>query len=254
MGLFSRGSSALQVIASLAGQAVTALRYTATAPAGTDAFAATTAGARFRVGPGTVDYFTSDGNLTITAAGVLSAVSDLATAANVVMSGAAATLDIQGAGSGIYFSSQSANGGIDSNVSAANAGATPASAALKLYSQQALDATDWLVEFGTAANAASVFAVTYGGSIVVPSTDSSGTPGAAVINRATGRSASAAAASSVVITNSLVTAASHVFISPRTRDTTGLLPLVTTIGAGSFTVTTTAGCTANLVFDWWVLT
>lgn len=86
------------------------------------------------------------------------------------------------------------------------------------------------------------------------STDSSGAPGNAVINQPNGRSAIALGASTVTITNSLVTAASHVFISPRTRDATGLLPLVTTIAAGSFAVTTTANTTAALTFDWLVTT
>lgn len=139
------------------------------------------------------------------------------------------------------------------NLSAANGGATALAAAVKAQPANALDATDYV--FSVANNTpTNLFAVAFNGSIQLPSTDSTGTPGNATINQATGRSSIAAAASSCVITNSLVTAASHVFISPRTRDATGLLPLVTTIGAGSFTVTTTAGCTANLVFDWFVVT
>lgn len=141
-----------------------------------------------------------------------------------------------------------------SNISAANAGSTIATAMYTVFPQNALDAADWILSIGTAAAAANLFAVRYDGSIVLPTTDSSGTPGAATINQATGRSAIAAGASSCVITNSLVTAASHVFISTRTRDATGLLPLVTAIGAGSFTVSTSANCTAALTFDWLIIT
>lgn len=91
------------------------------------------------------------------------------------------------------------------------------------------------------------------GSFQVPNTDSSGTPGNATVNQPSGRSAIAAAASSCVVSNSLVGTGSRVFISPRQRDATGLLPAVTTVANGSFTVTTSAGCTGNLTFDWWVL-
>ena len=89
--------------------------------------------------------------------------------------------------------------------------------------------------------------------VTLPTTDSSGTPGNATIDKPSGRSAIAAGASSCQVTNSLVAASSRVFISTRTRDATGLLPLVTTVGVGSFTVTTSANCTANLVFDWLVI-
>ena len=57
--------------AALAGQDVIARSFTATQAAGSNAFAAET-GARWKIGGGTTDYFTSDGNLTITAAGSLS--------------------------------------------------------------------------------------------------------------------------------------------------------------------------------------
>lgn len=90
--------------------------------------------------------------------------------------------------------------------------------------------------------------------VTLPSTDSSGSPGAATINKPSGRSAIAAGASSVVISNSIVTAAARIFISPKIRDATGLLPIVSAqVAATSFTVSTTANCTAALTFDWWVI-
>lgn len=86
-------------------------------------------------------------------------------------------------------------------------------------------------------------------------TDSSGTPGNATANTATGRAAIASGASSCVISNNLVTAAARIFISPKIRDATGLLPIVSAqVASTSFTVSTTANCTANLTFDWWVIT
>lgn len=84
------------------------------------------------------------------------------------------------------------------------------------------------------------------------STDSSGSPGAATISKPGGRSAIASGATSVVITNTLVAATSHVFIAPQGRDATCLVPIAVP-AAGSFTVSTTgAACTGNLIFDWFV--
>jgi hypothetical protein len=80
-------------------------------------------------------------------------------------------------------------------------------------------------------------------------TDSTGTPGAATINRPTGKSAIAAGASSVVITNSLVTAASRVIITPHARDAT-CKEIIAVPAAGSFTVSGTANATAALPFSW----
>lgn len=92
------------------------------------------------------------------------------------------------------------------------------------------------------------------GGLTLGSTDTSGTPGNAVANTASGRSAIAAGASSCVISNTIVTAGARIFISPKIRDATGLLPIVSAqVAATSFTVSTTANCTANLTFDWWVL-
>lgn len=80
-------------------------------------------------------------------------------------------------------------------------------------------------------------------------TDSSGTPGAATIDKPSGKSAIALGAASVVITNNLVTAASRIIITPQTRDAT-CKELIAVPGAGSFTVSGSAAATANLVFSW----
>lgn len=80
-------------------------------------------------------------------------------------------------------------------------------------------------------------------------TDSTGTPGAATINKPTGKSAIAAGASSVVITNSLVTAAKRVMITPHARDAT-CKELIVVPAAGSFTVSGSAAATATLPFSW----
>lgn len=89
-------------------------------------------------------------------------------------------------------------------------------------------------------------------SLTVVSTDSSGTPGNATNNNLSGRAAFAAAASTVVITNSLVTAASKVFVSLGGSDAT-LTSVRVTPAAGSFTVTGNAAATATTVFDFLVV-
>lgn len=82
-------------------------------------------------------------------------------------------------------------------------------------------------------------------------TDSSGTPGAATINKPSGRSAIASGAASVVITNNLVTANSLVSITwegdhGQTRD------WVTRSAGVSFTVNLNAAAAANTAFSWTV--
>lgn len=80
-------------------------------------------------------------------------------------------------------------------------------------------------------------------------TDSTASPGAATINRPIGKSAIAVGAASVVITNSLVSAASHVIITPHARDAT-CKELIAVPAAGSFTVSGSANATAALPFSW----
>lgn len=85
------------------------------------------------------------------------------------------------------------------------------------------------------------------------SSDSSGIPGAATIDKQAGRSAIAASASSVVITNATVAAGDHVFVQLETVDATATRLVVTTITGGSFTVTANAAATGTTVFSWWVI-
>lgn len=98
-------------------------------------------------------------------------------------------------------------------------------------------------------NSAAMLQVTVAGMLSQSGTDSTGTPGAATINKPTGKSAIAAGASNVVITNSLVTAASNIIITPHARDAT-CKELIVVPAAGSFTVSGTANATAALPFSW----
>lgn len=76
-------------------------------------------------------------------------------------------------------------------------------------------------------------------------TDSSGTPGAATINKPSGQVSIAAGASSVVVTNSLVSATS--IVQPVLQFADATLTFIKTCvpGAGSFTITGNANATAN---------
>lgn len=71
-----------------------------------------------------------------------------------------------------------------------------------------------------------------------------GTTGAQTINKALGSVNFAAAASSLVVTNSLVAATSHVFAVIETNDDTATIENVV-CGAGSFTINLTAAATAE---------
>lgn len=83
-------------------------------------------------------------------------------------------------------------------------------------------------------------------------TDGSGTPGNVTQNVSRGRAAFAAAASTVVVTNSQVAANSTVLVSLGGSDAT-LTSVRVTPAAGSFTVTGNAAATGTTVFDYVVI-
>lgn len=83
-------------------------------------------------------------------------------------------------------------------------------------------------------------------------TDQSGSPGAATQNSATGLSAIAASASSVVITNSLCLAGSRVqaWVQQASADATLLQVVRTSVAAGAFTIYGNAVATSAVVVAW----
>lgn len=101
-------------------------------------------------------------------------------------------------------------------------------------------------------NGSNVFAINDAGTWTLPTTDNSASPGATTISKNTGKAAVASGASSVVVTNTLVTAASDVFITPMDLDTT-LTVWKAVAGSGSFTVTGNATATAAWRFQFWVV-
>lgn len=99
---------------------------------------------------------------------------------------------------------------------------------------------------------ASTLAATRITSLQSVKTDSSGTPGNVTNNAQHGRAAFAAAANTVVVTNSLVAATSSVFVQVGGADAT-LNSVRVTCAAGSFTVTGNAAATAATPFDFFVV-
>lgn len=83
-------------------------------------------------------------------------------------------------------------------------------------------------------------------------TDGSGTPGNVTQNVSRGRAAFAAAGSTVVVTNSQVTANSTILVSLGGADAT-LTSVRVTAAAGSFTVTGNAAATGTTPFDYLVI-
>lgn len=84
--------------------------------------------------------------------------------------------------------------------------------------------------------------------------DSTGTPGNVTNNNQLGRAAFAAAASTVTVTNSSVTATSEVFVQLLGAADATLTSIVgVTVAGGSFTVTGNAAATANKSFSFLVV-
>lgn len=112
----------------------------------------------------------------------------------------------------------------------------------------ALDPADLVVSVATSAGAG-IVTFNASGRIDQLGTDFSASPGAQTVNKGSGKCAIAAGASSVVITNSMVSATSRVMITPHARDAT-CKELIAVPAAGSFTVSGTANATAALPFSW----
>lgn len=90
--------------------------------------------------------------------------------------------------------------------------------------------------------------------LAITRTDSTGTPGNVTNNSALGRAAFAAAGTTVVVTNSTVTANSEVFVQLLGAADATLTSIVgVTVAAGSFTVTGNAAATATKQFSFLVV-
>lgn len=106
--------------------------------------------------------------------------------------------------------------------------------------------------FDVYTNNVSRLAISSAGKLTLDRTDSSGTPGAATINKMAGVVSIAAGAASVTVTNSLVTATSSVFAMLQQVDGTLTQILNVVPGAGSFVITGNATATAATKVAWFV--
>lgn len=91
------------------------------------------------------------------------------------------------------------------------------------------------------------------GGLGFPSTDLSGTPGAAVINKPSGRAAIAIGSSTVTITCNVVAAGDQVIVTGLGRDATCRDLVVDSVGGGSFVVSGSAVATAATKFMFLVI-
>lgn len=99
-------------------------------------------------------------------------------------------------------------------------------------------------------NSVDMFRVSGAGKITLDATNTAGgTTGAQTINKPTGRVNFAAAAATLVVTNSLVTTASKVMAMAESNDTTCMVKDVE-LASGSFTIRMTAACTAETPVGW----
>jgi len=133
-----------------------------TIASGSNAFQATVDGARFDIGTGASDYFDSNGTAISTPGGFTAAT--LNSSGTNTFSGAT-PLNLTAQTAGMWCSAATITTAcyIESGASAATVGATSASAAVKVFPDNVLDATDYVFSVGNATNAASLFNVTYAG-------------------------------------------------------------------------------------------
>ena len=124
------------------------------------------------------------------------------------------------------------------------------------------DGREYMCVFGSAyGNAGTVGAHTVSGTLTMSSgqkvaatvTDISGTPGNGTVSQLSGKAAFAAGASTITITNTLVTAASAVLCMMEGADATLTSILRVVPGAGSFVVTGNAAATAATKFSFLVI-
>lgn len=130
--------------------------------AGNNAFLISATGARLKFSDsGTTDYLFSNGSTLITAAGAFAATAFSSSGTN-AFSGQT-PLHLTHSSPFIYASAATGPLRIVSGITSGNAGATAATAMIAVYPDNALDAADWVMSIATAANAAQLFSVTYGG-------------------------------------------------------------------------------------------
>lgn len=246
-----------------------------------DAFKAIT-GARWHIGGGTTDYFTSDGSLTISAAQHFSVLGNLAVSGTINSSGvltltssALTSLSLtNSATTGTQATIASSNAASFSNLRLTNDvaailqfglfGSTRTAYGAVLAGEGNLYTTAVAVTI-MADNAAGVVKFATGGNLETARvdkdgqyigksyTDDSATSGNRTVNKVRGKNAFAIGAATCVITDSFITANSQVICTLEFGDATLTQILRCTPAAGSCTVTGNANATAATKFSWFVI-
>lgn len=227
-------------LAQLIGQDIVARSISLTQAAGLNAIQMVT-GARLKLGTGTTDYLESNGATVINAGGAFSAATSVTM--NSGFNGPSGPI-IQ---AGIVT--------IGDSVMRGNVASNAASVAVSFANTTALAAAGAQVAaFFNDLYSTKVLAIDQAGKLVHPTAgNSTGTPGNATLNTPSGRSAFAAAAATCVITNSLVSATSQVYVAVQTADATLTFIKSVVPAAGSFTVTANAAATGTTNFCWFVV-
>lgn len=164
---FACGSGGTTVFALTSSSVGAYMPFSSTVASGSNAITFTAAGARLKFSSGgTTDYFSSDGNTVISAAGNFTAATLGSSGTNTLSGGT--PLNLTSATASVFFNSTAATAGIIfSGISAANAGATATTAAVKIEPINVLDAADWLFSVNTQSSAASLFNVSYQGDVTL---------------------------------------------------------------------------------------
>lgn len=236
---------------------VLAPSFTATVASGNNGLACQQNGCRVDFGAGASDYASSDGS-TVTFAGPVGATSVTTSAASgaaaiSVVSGSKICLDatctryLAQASSLMNAISATSFGGLNVSANITGGGGDGATAVgMVVKSFNTLSTAGAKIATFAPDNANTVKAsIDKDGTYSMDGTDASGTPGAATINQPIGQVSVDDTASSVVVTNSLVTAASVVIPVLQFVDATCTHILSCVPGAGSFTITMNAACTAH---------
>jgi hypothetical protein len=203
--------------------------YTATAPSGSNGFVLTSGAKLCTDGATCSKSIRWDGSNVVVSSGVSFSNSNISGVNAAITTAAAGNLAVT-IPSGAYLSlagSGATAGGTNSGTIRWNSGSSNVEV------------------FGGFVAAASKFAVSSAnGKVTFDATDSSGTPGAATINKPSGQVSMAAGSNSVVVTNSLISTSSVVFAAIQQIDSTCTIVTRVIPAAGSVTIGTNGNCTA----------
>lgn len=207
---------------------LTALQLISTQTNGNDGLKFNNTGARAHLGPGTFDYLRSDGASTLIVGTADQAGGNGNLAAKVIASAAANSAQVT----------------FTDTTNAKSFYLIVNNSTFTLFNNAVAELCHWTESTKQLSLAADLSFASF--------TDDSATTGNRTVNSVRGFNAFAAASSSIVITNSFVTALSQIVVTIMTADATALLKNVVP-AAGSFTITLNANTTGITKVAWTVI-